>query len=59
MRKGRHLLLKHWEIVIQKQPALFSYWVKGWVFYGFGFGFGFFPLFFFFFGPFGQTKSLP
>lgn len=30
MRKGRHLLLKRWEIAIQKQPALFGCWVEGW-----------------------------
>lgn len=47
MRKGRHLLLKHWEIVIQKQPALFSYWVEGCFFMGFGFVFVFFPFLFF------------
>lgn len=40
MRKGRHLLLKHWEIAIQKQPALFGCWVEGWGFISF------FPLFF-------------
>lgn len=28
MRKGRHLLLKHWEIAIQKQPALLGCYVE-------------------------------
>lgn len=40
MRKGRHLLLKHWEIAIQKQSALFCCWVDGWR------GFFLFPFFF-------------
>lgn len=31
MCKGKHLLLKHWETVIQKQRALFGCWVEGWL----------------------------